>query len=359
VHFAVVTTTPHHVSQGSGTFITSITLQRSLEQLGHVVRCVRPERPPGILGHTLQRYGFNVRLSPRRFANADIVMGLDMDGFTLAGRVRPFVSYVLGVLADEAAFERGWVARLLRLQAGAERIATRQADLVLTTSEYSRKRLAELYGLPEAAIGVVPPAFDVERWRRDLDSVTAARSTDREPVVFCVAHMYPRKNIAALVRATRTLVEYVPHLSVRIAGSGPEWNNIKLLVAECGLARNVQLLGPVSHQQLLQEFAACDIFCLPSLQEGFGIVFLEAMASGQPVVACRASSTPELIQDEVNGLLANPHDDADLALQLLRLVQDPGLRTMMGETNRRAVSRYSASVTVPRLVDLVAPLVDL
>jgi len=322
------------------------------------VRCLRPERPPGVLGHTLQRYAFNLRLAPDSVADADIVLGLDMDGFTLAGRVRPFISYVLGVLADEATFERGWVGRLLRLQAKAERRATREADLVITTSQYSRKRLAQVYGLSQAAIGVVPPAFDVERWRRDLKTVVAAASDDRDPVVFCVAHMYPRKNIAALVRATAILVRRLPAVSVRIAGNGPELNNIERLIATSGLERNVHLLGQLSHPQLLREFVACDVFCLPSLQEGFGIVFLEAMASGKPVVACRSSSTPELIEDEVNGLLASPRDDADLAAKLLRLIEHPELRRTMGETNRRAANRYSASETVPRLVDLVAGLIQ-
>jgi glycosyltransferase involved in cell wall biosynthesis len=169
--------------------------------------------------------------------------------------------------------------------------------------------------------------------------------------------MYPRKNIAALVRATAILVERLPGVSVRIAGNGPDLRNIKRLVAASGLERNVDLLGLLSHRDLLREFVACDVFCLPSLQEGFGIVFLEAMASCKPVVACRSSSTPELIEDEVNGLLASPHDDADLAAQLLRLIEHPDLRRTMGETNRRAVTRYSASETVPRLVDLVAGLV--
>ncbi|UCG89015.1 MAG: glycosyltransferase family 4 protein [Gemmatimonadota bacterium] len=356
MRFTVVTTTPHQVSQGSGTFITSITLQRTLERLGHTVRCLKPQRPPGALGHTVQRYAFNLRLSPGSVTDSDVVLGLDMDGFTLAGRVRPFVSYVLGVLADEATFEDGWVAHLLRLQANAERHATRQADLVITTSNYSRKRLAEVYGLSEAEIGVVPPAFDVERWQRDMGAVVTAPRDECEPVVFCAAHMYPRKNIAALVRATRILVEQVPGLSVRIAGSGPERRNINRLVAASGLERTVQLLGPLSHRRLLQEFAACDVFCLPSLQEGFGIVFLEAMASGKPVVACRASSTPELIEDCVNGMLASPGDDADLAAQLRRLIEDSALRSSMGETNRRAANRYAATVTVPRLVDLVARL---
>jgi glycosyltransferase involved in cell wall biosynthesis len=356
VRFAVVTSTPRHVLKGSGTFVTSITLQRTLERLGHTVTCIQPQEQPGVIGHTLQRFGFNLCLAPERVADADIVLGLDMDGFTLAGVARPFVSYVLGVLADEAVFEKGWVAQLLRMQAAAERRATRHADLVITTSYYSSRRLAEVYGLSETAIAVVPPAFDVERWLEDLERLEAAPQDGRGPHVFCVAHMYPRKNIAALVRAAQTLAERAPDARVRIAGVGPQRTLIERLVAAMKLERCVRLLGPLSHQQLLREFITCDLFCLPSLQEGFGIVFLEAMASGKPVVAYRASSTPELIEDGVNGLLATPHDDADLAEKLLRLIEDSELRRTMGEENRRTASRYSAGQTVPRLVGLVERL---
>jgi glycosyltransferase involved in cell wall biosynthesis len=356
VRFALISTTPHNVLQGSGTFVSSVTLARTLEQQGHTVRTIAPQRPPGIAGHTLQRYVFNISLSPDLVAGADAVLGLDMDGFTLAGRVQPFVSYIQGVLADEAGFERGLVAWLLGLQADAERRCAQKADLVITTSNYSRARIAELYGLDERRIGIVPPAFDVARWQSDLVTLAAQPSRSGGPVVFCVAHLYPRKNIAALVRASRILVEAVPDVAVRIAGHGPELADIEQLVLQLGLERTVRLLGQLTHGELLGEFCACDVFCLPSLQEGFGIVYLEAMASGKPVVACRASSTPELIEDGVNGLLASPHSNVDLAEKLTRLVTDTDLRATMGQANREKVQGYAAGVTVERLVDLVTRL---
>ncbi len=177
VQLAIVTSTPQAVSHGGGTFVASITLARALQQLGHTVRYIRPDRAPGILGHTAQRFAFNLRLSATAVAGTDMVIGLDMDGFTLSGLVHPFVSFVLGVLADEASFERGHAAHLLQLQANAEKRATRAADLVVTTSQYSRNRLAELYGLSADRIAVVPPAFDVERWQQDMieDGVSHTR----------------------------------------------------------------------------------------------------------------------------------------------------------------------------------------
>jgi glycosyltransferase involved in cell wall biosynthesis len=306
------------------------------------------------MGHTLQRFVFNAGISPDAVADADVVIGLDMDGFTVSGRCRRFVCYLMGVLADEAIFERALPAGLLRLQARSEQISATRADMVLTTSQYSRRRASEEYGIPTERIRVVPPAFDVQRWRSDLAAAAPRPSGSGRSAVLCVAHMYPRKNIAALIRATRLLADRVPGIEVRVVGNGPERAHIQGLAKSLGVEAHVRLLGQLSHRDLVTEFSSCDVFCLPSLQEGFGIVFLEAMASGKPVVGCRTSSTPELVEHGVNGFLASPHDDLDLAEQLHRCLEDADLRISMSEANVLKAEQYDVSKTTSRLIDLVA-----
>jgi glycosyltransferase involved in cell wall biosynthesis len=327
-----------------------------MEREGYRLRVIRPRRPPGLLGHTLQRFTFNAGIPLDAVTDADLVIGLDMDGFMIAESCNRFVCYLMGVLADEARFERGVVARLLRLQARAERVCARRAALVLTTSLYSRERASDEYGVPLDRIGVVPPAFDVERWRLDLNAAEARRERESGPVVLCVAHMYPRKNISALIRISRLIIDRVPEAQIRVVGDGPERSRLQKLVDALGVQASVHLLGHLPHRELLREFSACDVFCLPSLQEGFGIAFLEAMASGKPVVGLRASSTPELIEHEVNGLLARPHDEVDLAEQLTRALEDTHLRKAMARANMAKAERYDASRTVKGLIDLVAQL---
>ena len=355
MNLTLITSTPFNVSQGSGTFIAGTALQRGLRQLGHSVHLIRPDRTPGIMGHTFQRFAFNLGLTVRGAPDSDIVFGIDMDGFTLAGRVHPFVCYVMGVLADEARFERGVVAQLLMLQARAERRSVRHADAVVTTSEYSGDRIAELYDVPRSRIGVVPPVFDLKRWQEGLAGIGGEQpGSNRPPTVLCVAHMYPRKNVVALIRATRLVARQIAGVRVRIVGQGPELHRLENMTASLDISDHIEFLGPISQADLLREFASCHVFCLPSLQEGFGIVFLEAMASGKAVVACRASSTPELIQDGVNGLLAQPHDDYDLAEKLVRCLGDANLRATMGQANLAAAAEYTLDKTAQRLLDLVA-----
>src|ERR1700756_1784849 len=90
-----------------------------------------------------------------------------------------------------------------------------------------------------------------------------------------------------------------------VAGNGPESNRLQQICCELGVERAVCWLRDVSMKELAAEYGRADIFCLPSVQEGFGIVFLEAMAAGKPIVAARAAAVPEVVR---NGILVEPRN---------------------------------------------------
>jgi glycosyltransferase involved in cell wall biosynthesis len=115
----------------------------------------------------------------------------------------------------------------------------------------------------------------------------------------------------------------------------------------------VALLGDVSREQLAEEYVNADLFCLPSVQEGFGIVFLEAMAAGLPVVACRAAAIPEVVEDGVTGRLAPPRDPPALAEAMGGLLENAERRREMGEAGRRAVTRFTPDRVAGRLLEAV------
>jgi glycosyltransferase involved in cell wall biosynthesis len=125
------------------------------------------------------------------------------------------------------------------------------------------------------------------------------------------------------------------------------------LHAKLGLGETVNLLGDVSRDRLAEEYVSADIFCLPSVQESFGIVFLEAMAAGLPVVACRAAAIPEVVEDGVTGLLVPPRDPAGLARALEAMAVDPERARAMGEAGRRAVPAYVPERVAARFLEAV------
>jgi len=169
--------------------------------------------------------------------------------------------------------------------------------------------------------------------------------------------MYPRKNLAALLRATVLLVRELPELRVRLVGDGPERASLERLTRELSLESRVTFLGHVRLSALAAEYAACTVFCLPSLQEGFGLVFVEAMAAGKPIVALAASSTPELITDGVHGRLVPPGNDAALAGALRQLLDNPSLRQRVADANRTRAREFTIDHMTQQFIEAVRPLV--
>lgn len=355
---ALITATPQNAKLGSGTFVGNAHLIAKLRSQGHTVDVFAPTKSSGPLGYTVHRFLWNWRLNPRSFDGYDVVVGLDMDGYTISDRIQPpFVAYIHGTIADEAKFERGLVRAALELMAQAEKISVQRANMVITVSEYSRVRLAQLYDY-SGEIQILPPAFDLQGWDAALASAmqNAHITQSQRPTVLCVGVQYPRKNVATLIRATAILRRQVPDVEVRIASKGPEWENLRRLTQELDLQQHVTFLGYVPYEELVQEYLRCQVFCLPSLQEGFGIVFAEAMATCKPIVASRSSSTPELITDGVEGLLAEPLDAEDLSNKLAQLLLSPEKSQALGQAGRAQVLEFDAAILAHRFSQLLTKL---
>jgi glycosyltransferase involved in cell wall biosynthesis len=165
--------------------------------------------------------------------------------------------------------------------------------------------------------------------------------------------MYPRKRIEDLMRAAGILRARIPGIQVRVVGRGPEWPVLSRLHAELGLGDAVALLGDLTRERLAEEYANAGVFCLPSVQEGFGIVFLEAMAAELPVVACRIAAVPEVVLDGVTGLLAPPRDPGALAGLVERLIADPALARRLGQEGRRRALGFTPRHVAERFLHAV------
>jgi glycosyltransferase involved in cell wall biosynthesis len=325
-------------------------LALGLRRLGHEVALRRLRLRTGF--HTLDRWLYNAGVLLRPPAGADLVLGIDLDGFLWARRrAVPFVASLKGIIADELENERGWVRLLLAIQARWERRNVARADLVMVTSRYSAEVARREYGVPPARVAVVPEIIDLEAWEACF--ARAPRRPRARPTVLCVARMYPRKRIADLLRAGAVLRARIPEVQIHIVGQGPEWPAVRRLHEDLGLSATVVLLGDVSRDRLAEEYVNADCFCLPSVQEGFGIVFLEAMAAGLPVVACRAAAVPEVVLEGRTGLLIPPRDPQALAAALEQVLRHPTLGKELGEAGRRAVAGFMPERVAQRFLDTV------
>jgi glycosyltransferase involved in cell wall biosynthesis len=336
VRIRFLTSTPLDIRRGSGTYVGIHVLARALAALGHAVEFETPRIRLPV--YTLQRLLFNRSLHAS--AAFDLTVGFDLDGYRIA-RAPHHVASLKGVIADEVRFEAGLTRLTMGLQAKWERLHVQRAGRVLVTSRYSGERAQEFYGLSRFPT-VVPEPIDLPEWRRLLALHPAG--SPRFTVLY-VGRFYRRKRVHNLLRAAAALRRRIPGLEVRLVGAGPCAPQLRRLAAELHLQGTVTWLGDVSRAQLIAEYNRCDLFCLPSVQEGFGIVLLEAMAAGKPIVASRAAAIPEVMP---HGLLVEPDSSEALAAGIEQLYHSPEMRAALGRTGTEWVEQFDA----PRVAQL-------
>jgi phosphatidyl-myo-inositol dimannoside synthase len=355
VHIAFLDSWLQHVAEGSGTAAGIGGLRAALIARGHTVARLAPPTPRP-RNMTLRRLLFNLQLPALlRTLQYDLIVGFDIDGVLWSGRAgsRPYLASIKGVIAEEMQHERGRTRLLFEFLSRLERHNARRADAVLTTSAYCRDAIGRHYGVPGRRVHLVPEGIDLLRWRRML--AAAPRASDGATIV-CVARHYPRKHIADLLRALPIVRRAAPRARALIVGDGPEHAALRRLAAELDLGAAVAFLGSLPEDE---QVAACyrqaDIFCLPSVQEGFGIVFLEAMAAGLPIVAARAAAVPEVVPHGRAGLLVPPGDSPALAEALIELLGNPGQRAAFGAFGQEHVARYDWDAVAGRFIEQIEP----
>ncbi len=344
--FQFVTAIPLNVWKGSGCFVGIRTLATGIRALGGEVNFVTPRLHLPV--YAAERMLFNHMLRYREFSSHDTIVGFDADGYSIAGsRSSRHVANIKGVMADVLPYERGAARVSMALQANLEKLHARKADLVVTPSRYCATRLDELYNVRDAV--VIPELIDLDRWR-DLLGRNPAPASPQRFIVLCVCRFYSRKRVHVLLHAAAFLRARIPELEVRIVGAGPEGPRLRRLWRELDLEENVRWLGDVTAAQLASEYNRADVFCLPSIQEGFGIVFLEAMAVGKPIIAARASAVPEVVR---HGLLVEPESADALADAIEKLYGDSQLRTSLAEHGRRDVKDFDMRLVARRFMEIV------
>lgn len=341
----VITSIPLNVHGGSGCYVGVRTLVEGIRELGTQVDLVTPRISTPV--YTATRILFNQTLRWRDFRGAATI-GIDADGYTVAGKSKlPHIACIKGVLGDAVPYERGATRLSMAYQARLEREHARRSDQVITISQYCARRIEELYGVKNSLI--VPELIDLERWRRLFQEHLAAPDPTRFTVL-TVCRFYPRKRLEILLRAAALLRDRIPNLEFRIVGNGPERDRLHSLHRDLNLGATIQWVGDVNLGSLAAEYSRADVFCLPSVQEGFGIVFLEAMAAGKPIVAVRSAAVPEVVQ---NGLLAEPDDHESLAESIFTYHRNPDLRAAYGAAGLRDVEQFDKPRVAARFLSVL------
>lgn len=222
-------------------------------------------------------------------------------------------------------------------------------DVLTFVSKYTRGRFAAAFG-PRAGLEHLPSGVDTDLFRPDesaREEIRRRYGLGDRPVVVCVSRLVPRKGQDMLVRALPELRKRVPDLALLLVGGGPYRKRLDALVSELDASGQVVLTGSVPWRELPAHYAAGDVFAMPARTRGkgldveaLGLVYLEAAATGLPVVAGRSGGAPETVLDEVTGHVVDGRDLGQLVETLSALLTDPGRARKMGEAGRSWVAHH-------------------
>lgn len=227
--------------------------------------------------------------------------------------------------------------------------STKKADIIITPSEYLRK-IVSGWGINGNHIKAIYNAIE--------DSVNLHQES---PAKFCEelglsGHIVVTAGRLVSWKGIDQLIEVVSQfndVNLVIVGDGPEGDNLRSLSVKLGLKERIRFTGRLSQPDVLQYLKAADIFVLNSTYEGLPHIVLEAMSVETPVTATKVGGTPEIIEDEVNGILIEPNSPAQLKEAIERLLKDESLRGRLVENAKRRLGEFSWRSMVDKTLNLL------
>jgi phosphatidyl-myo-inositol dimannoside synthase len=239
----------------------------------------------------------------------------------------------------------------------------RGCDVVTYLSEYQRVRLEKpLHGL--TMLKRLSPGVDADMFHPGVDGseVRARYGLSDRPVVVCISRLVPRKGQDMLIRAMPEVVRRVPGAVLLVVSGGPDRDRLKKLARDTGVESDVVFTGSVPYPELPAHYAAGDVYAMPCRTrragldvEGLGIVYLEASATGKPVIAGDSGGAPDAVIEGETGYVVGGRDLAALTDRLVETLTDRDLAARLGAAGRKWIeSEWTWDHQAARMRDLLS-----
>ena len=237
------------------------------------------------------------------------------------------------------------------------------ADMLIASTDIEAKQLIKLYDADPARVEVVHPGVDLSVFRPVGQSAARARlglPVDAHVLMFA-GRFQPLKAPDVLLHAVASLIARNPELRSRLvvpvvggpSGTGLEHpESLAVLATSLGLDDVVRFIPPVAQPTLVDWYAAATLVCVPSYNESFGLVAVEAQATGTPVVAAAVGGLPTVVRDGVSGVLVEGHDPDDYSRVIERIVKHPALRAELSAGAVEQATNFSWELTADRMLEV-------
>lgn len=234
----------------------------------------------------------------------------------------PYVSWTDGTLFSERNINR--IQKVLR------KYVIRSASAYIASSTKS-KEAQQFYGAPEEKISISYLTVDIDAYLQE-------RNPLQEKRLLCVGSLIERKGVDLLLQACAKVKS--PYRLV-LAGEGPEEAALKQLAGKLEIADKVEFRGNLNREQLLKEYAQSYVLVLPTREDCFALVLLEAMCSGLPVISSKyADGAYDLIEDGKNGYIIDPYDSVVFSKKIENLLENTEDAQVMGEKSKRMTEKF-------------------
>lgn len=277
------------------------------------------------------------------------------------------IAHTLGLVKNRNLAEGDTPEPAVRIAAEGE--IAREADLLIASTDSESREIVDAYGADPSRVAVVAPGVDLVTFR-PIDRMIARREIDAGPgpLLLFVGRLERLKGVDTAIRALAELrrggrddvrlLVLGDDSHVAAGDEQSEKERLQQIAAAEGVTDRVEFIGSVAHHELPFFYAAADACLMPSHNESFGLVGLEAQACGCPVVGSGVSGIRSVVRDEVTGFLVDGHDPSAYADRIARLLDDPELARQMGRRGQLLAQRFSWNRTADRLVDLFGVLTE-
>ena len=226
-------------------------------------------------------------------------------------------------------------------------------DRVVVNSEYMRTNVVTWYGIDRDKIVVIPNGVDLRRFNECDDKLML----EGDPTILYLGDLMRMKGVDVLIQAIAKLRSELPNMKLHLVGSG-YMSDFQLLAKKKGIEKYVVFHGWATYSMVSHYYKSADICVFPSRHEGFGIVILEAMSSGIPIIASNIGSFREIVSNGKNGILFKSEDADALSKAILALYQDLDLRKKISQAALKTVTQYSWENIAERYVSLYKHLCE-
>ena len=366
---------PPFVQGGAGTYAYNIT--RELARLGHEVHVITPRVTgcdkesveEGVFVHRISflnrpflralSFWFSLRKDfsslEQQVGKFDIVHDNGLSGFSLNSKAvscprvvtihhlaRTTLKAIKVSLLGRVRNPRGEIAFSPLI----EPLCMKCADRIIAVSQFTKRDITSVFGIPESRVAVIHHGVNPEDYvfpEEARDELRNDLGINSQQMILFTGKLAPRKGVDILLRALPQVLKKV-EVKLVLAGSGDQ-RDYQHLAQTLGISDKLHFLGRVPDDTLRLLYSSCDLFVLPSRLEGLGIVILEAMAAGKPIVATNVGGIPEIIESGQNGILVEAGEEGKLAGAIVKVLSDNSLSRTFGENSMKKVrERFSWEV---------------